>query len=490
MESLLHLSASELRNGYRHGNFKVIDVAEAYINHDTKLNPKTNAFLHLDPEAIRAGARELDSRKADFHNHALYGVPVAVKDNISTKGIPTTCGSKILEGYRPLFDATAVAGLKKHGALILGKTNMDEFAMGSSTENSAYGTVRNPWDPDRVPGGSSGGSAAAVAACMAPIALGSDTGGSIRQPAALTGILGLKCTYGLVSRFGLVAYASSLDQIGPMARNVDDLAIALEAIASFDRSDSTSHYDPQGCSYLAEMTGTVEGLKIGLPKELFGEGIDPAVRESVTNAAKVLEGLGARIRECSLPQLSNSLPAYYIIAPAEASSNLARFDGVRYGPGKPGKDIIEQYSGTRGSRFGPEVQRRILIGTFVLSSGYYDAYYLKAMQIRRLLSNQLDEAFQNFDLLLTPTTPQTAFRIGEKAHDPLAMYLSDICTIAVNLAGIPAISIPCGLVGGLPSGFQLWGPHFSERRLLSAARCYLDKTGHHRELSPMAKEAK
>jgi len=334
--------------------------------------------------------------------------------------------------------------------LIFGKTNLDEFAMGSSTENSAFGPTHNPWDLKRVPGGSSGGSSSAVAARMTPLALGSDTGGSIRQPASFTGVIGLKCTYGLVSRYGLIAFASSLDQIGPFGRTIEDIGILLEVISGRDMHDSTSKEDPQGKNYFEALNKNVSGLKAGLPKEFFGQGIHPKIRDSVLDSAKILEKLGIKVEECTLPNISNSLAAYYIIAPAEASSNLARFDGVRYGFSCPGKDIVEMYSNTRGAGFGPEVQRRILLGTFVLSAGYYDAFYLKAMKVRKLITSEFEAAFKKFDFLIAPTTPSTAFSLGEKIDDPIEMYLSDICTISANLAGIPAISVPCGFIDNLP----------------------------------------
>lgn len=488
MKPVSQLSAFDLRQAYHEGRLSISEVAEASLKQIEAFDPKLKAFLHVDPAAVRARAVELEQQRSRWGNKPLYGIPVAVKDNISTKAFPTTCGSKILEGYRPIYDAGVIDGLHENGALILGKTNLDEFAMGSSTENSAFGPSRNPWDPTRVPGGSSGGSAVAVASCMAPVGLGSDTGGSIRQPAALTGILGLKCTYGLVSRYGLVAYASSLDQIGPFGRTVEDLAMMLEAIAFQDHRDSTSLADPAGRSYIDALHQPVKGMKAGLPKEFLGDGIHPEMRNRILEAVKALEGLGITVEECSLPHLRHSLETYYIIAPAEASSNLARFDGVRYGLRKDGADIAEQYSNTRGAGFGAEVQRRILLGTYVLSAGYYDAYYLKAMKVRRLIQNELSAAFKKYRFLISPTTPTPAFRIGEKSENPLEMYLSDICTIGVNLAGIPALSLPCGSIEGLPAGLQLWGPHFGERTLLNVAKQYLEAHPHHHALAPMVTE--
>jgi len=488
MKNLCHLTAYEIREGYKNRAFSVTDIAKAVVAQVEKLSPKIKAFLYFDADEILNRARDLESQAQRFEHNPMFGIPIAVKDNISIRGIPTTCGSRILEGYKPVYDASVISSLKNQGALIIGKTNMDEFAMGSSTENSAFGPTLNPWDLERVPGGSSGGSAAAVASRVVPPAVGSDTGGSIRQPAAFTGILGLKCTYGLVSRYGLIAYASSLDQIGPMGRSVEDLAMCLEAISFREKRDSTSLDDPLGTKYLDNFKTNVKGLKIGVPKEFFNEGINPDMRESVYQVLKDLEALGAIVEEFSLRYISCSLPSYYIIAPAEASSNLARYDAIRYGLRVPGENIIQQYENTRGAGFGAEVKRRILLGTFVLSAGYYDAYYLKAMKVRRLIKNELTEAFRKYDFLVTPTTPTTAFKIGEKTQNPLEMYLSDICTIGVNLAGIPAISIPCGKIDDLPAGVQFMGPQFSERRLLSLSKAYLDATGHHQIIPSLLKE--
>lgn len=483
------LTISQLQEGYQKRSFSVLEVAKATIARIDKLNPLLKAFLFFDPDAVRAQAEKLDATPAAIAEKPLFGVPIAIKDNISTKGIPTTAGSKILNGYSPIYDAEVIRRLKAAGAIILGKTNLDEFAMGSSTENSAFGPTRNPWNTECVPGGSSGGSAVSVAAQIAPIALGSDTGGSIRQPAALTGILGLKCTYGLVSRNGLIAYASSLDQIGPFARCVDDLALCLQAIAGHDPLDSTSCPTAGATPFAPVPVSSLKGMKAGLPREFFGAGLNADVAKKIDEAVRALTALGVTIEECSLPQLSNALAAYYIIAPAEASSNLARFDGVRYGPREKGNDIIEMYSNTRGTAFGTEVQRRILLGTFVLSSGYYDAYYLKAMKVRRLITKEFEAAFSRYDFLISPTTPTPAFKIGEKADNPLEMYLSDIYTISANLAGIPALSVPCGQVNALPVGIQFLAGRFQEPTLLKVAQAYLTETRHHLAQPPLCAEA-
>ncbi|MGB2710123.1 MAG: Asp-tRNA(Asn)/Glu-tRNA(Gln) amidotransferase subunit GatA, partial [Conexibacter sp.] len=397
----------------------------------------------------------------------LGGVPLAVKDLFCTEGVPSQSGSQILAGYRPPYTATAVARLAEAGATLLGKTNQDEFAMGSSNENSAFGAVRNPWDRTRVPGGSSGGSAAAVAAGLAPWALGTDTGGSIRQPAALCGIVGLKPTYGAISRYGMIAFASSLDQAGPFARDVTDVALLLRHMVGHDERDSTSLAFPE---QIALPQGVdLRGLRLGVPEELTGEGIEPGVREAFNATLALAEQLGAAVETCSLPHALHALSAYYLIAPAEASSNLARFDGVRYGLRVDADDLLGMYTATRAAGFGAEVKRRIMLGTYALSSGYYDAYYGRAQQVRTKVAEDFGSAFERFDLLVTPTTPTVAFRLGEKTEDPLAMYLSDVCTVPMSLAGIPAISIPNGLSDGLPVGFQICGPAFSENRILHAA---------------------
>ena len=448
-----------------------LDITRAFLERNDKVEPKVKAYIKVADEIALARAREVDMELADGIDAGVFGgVPIAVKDVLTTKGFPTTCGSKMLEGFVPVYDATAVERIRQAGTVMIGKTNMDEFAMGSSTENSYFGPTMNPWDLERVPGGSSGGSAAAVAAGEAPWALGSDTGGSIRQPAALCGIVGLKPTYGLVSRYGLVAFASSLDQVGPMTRNVRDCAALLGVIAGYDPKDSTS-IPGEPPDYLGGLTGEVRGLKAGVVRELSSEGIDTVVKERFGEAVALLEELGVTCEEVSLPSFSYGLSAYYIIAPAEASSNLARFDGVRYGYRAPeeGEDVWEMYDRTRAEGFGGEVKRRIMLGTYALSAGYYDAYYAQAQKIRTLIVRDYGRAWEKYDVLVSPTSPTTAFKLGEKVDDPLTMYLSDICTIPVNLAGIPALSLPCGLSDGLPVGFQVMGSPLEEMKILNIA---------------------
>jgi aspartyl-tRNA(Asn)/glutamyl-tRNA(Gln) amidotransferase subunit A len=411
---------------------------------------------------------------------ALTGIPLALKDVLTTKGLRTTCGSKILDNFVPPFDATVCAKLRQAGAIFLGKVNMDEFAMGSSTENSAFGPTHNPWNRDYIPGGSSGGSAAAVAADLCTGSLGSDTGGSIRQPACHCGVVGLKPTYGRVSRYGLVAYASSLDQIGPLTKEVRDAALLLNCIAGHDRRDSTSVDQPVP-DYLEGLGREIKGLKIGVPREYFGPGLDPEVAGAVQAALKTLEGLGAELIEVSLPNTEYAVAVYYVVAVAEASSNLARYDGVKYGVRQEGRNLLEMYAATRTRGFGAEVRRRIMLGTYALSAGYYDAYYRKASQVRALIRGDFDAAFGKCDLLATPVSPTPAFRLGEKMADPLTMYLSDIFTISANLAGVPGISVPCGFsAGGLPIGLQLMGPPFGEAALLQAAYAFEEATEFHR----------
>lgn len=453
------------------------EVARAFLSRAKAWDKTVKAFLSLDEEKALAQARTVDDRLARGEDPGpLAGVPVAIKDNMCVTGTRTTCASKILENFVANYDATAIARLRESGAVFLGKTNLDEFAMGSSTENSAYFTTKNPWDPTRVPGGSSGGSAAAVAARLTPLALGSDTGGSIRQPAALCGIVGLKPTYGRVSRFGLVAFASSLDQIGPFAWNTADAALLLGVVAGHDPRDSTSVKRPVP-DYLARSADSIQGLRIGLPKEYFIDGMDPAVEKAVREAVKTLESLGATVREVSLPHTDAGLSVYYVLTPSEASANLARFDGVRYGHrSAKATNLLEQYELSRDEGFGPEVKRRIMLGTYALSSGYYDAYYLKAQKVRTLITNDFDKVFDQVDLIATPTAPTPAFKAGEKSDDPLQMYLSDVFTISCNLAGIPGLSLPCGFSGGLPIGLQLLGRPFEEERVLAAARAYEEAT--------------
>jgi aspartyl-tRNA(Asn)/glutamyl-tRNA(Gln) amidotransferase subunit A len=437
------------------------------------------AFVHLQPERARADAREADVRRArgDLRS-PLDGIPVAIKDLMVQEGEPCTCASRILEGFVAPYQGTVVAKLRAAGAVIIGRTNMDEFAMGSSTEHSVYGVARNPWDPARTPGGSSGGSAAAVAAGIVPIAFGSDTGGSIRQPASLCGVVGLKPTYGRVSRYGLVAFASSLDQIGPFAHTAGDCALALAAIAGHDPADSTSLPEPVP-DFAAAQSGDVSGLVVGLPREYFAEGADPEVLARVREAVAELERAGAKTREVSLPHAPYAIATYYLIATAEASSNLARYDGVRFGRRAEADSLGEMYRRTRSEGFGAEVKRRILLGTYVLSAGYYDAYYRKAMQVRTLLRRDFEEAFRGCDLIATPTAPEVAFRVGEKTADPLKMYLSDIYTVSANLAGIPGLSVPCGFVNDLPVGLQLLGRALDEATLLRVADAYQRRTAWH-----------
>jgi aspartyl-tRNA(Asn)/glutamyl-tRNA(Gln) amidotransferase subunit A len=436
-------------------------------------NPYLNAYLALSPDRAFAQADKIDSLLARGETlPPLAGVPIAIKDVISTAGITTTCGSKILENYLPPYDATAVQRLEEAGAVILGKTNCDEFAMGSSNENSAYGPVRNPVAPDRVPGGSSGGSAAAVAAGLAVASLGTETGGSIRQPGACCGIPALMPSYGRVSRYGLIAFASSLDRIGPLATSVEDTAAILEVMAGRDPLDSTSCSVPVP-NYQRHLGATLKGLRIGIPREYFGEGLDPEVRQKVEEAIGVLEKLGCRRVELGMPHTEYAIAVYYVVATAEASSNLARYDGVRYGLREPASSLREMYRRTRGRGFGAEVKRRIMLGTYALSAGYYDAYYLRAQRVRGLIARDFSEAFQQADVLITPTTPTPAFRLGERTQDPLQMYLADIFTVTGSLAGVPAISVPCGkTTAGLPVGLQIVGPHFEEERVLRVAHAY------------------
>ncbi|MEN3004133.1 Asp-tRNA(Asn)/Glu-tRNA(Gln) amidotransferase subunit GatA [Dehalobacterium formicoaceticum] len=424
-----------------------------------------------------------DAQKADTRIAAgetispLTGIPMVLKDNICTKGIKTTCASRILAEFRPPYDAHVAEELAQAGAVLCGKTNMDEFAMGSSTENSGYFATRNPWDLSRVPGGSSGGSAAAVAADEAVFSLGSDTGGSIRQPSSFCGTVGMKPTYGLISRYGLIAYASSLDQIGPITKDVTDAALVLKAIAGYDRKDSTSSSMPVP-DYQAALTGELRGLKVGVPSEYFGPGLEPEVKECVEKAIRLMESMGAHVAEAAMPHTEYALPAYYLIASSEASSNLARFDGVRYGyRAQEAEDVVSMFQKTRRYGFGKEVKRRIMLGTYALSSGYYDAYYLKALKVRTLVKQDFDRAFEKFDILAAPTASHPAFRHGEKVDDPLAMYLSDVLTIPINLAGIPAISVPCGFVRDLPVGLQLIGKPFGEETLLQASFAYEKAAG-------------
>ena len=476
--SLFDLRLSEVHDRLHHKEISVADLVEESLARIGETDGNIQAFLTVDEEGARKQAAELDS--SDGERGLLFGLPAGIKDNIVTEGLRTTCASRFLANYVPIYDATVVDKLRRAQSVTIGKLNMDEFAMGGSNENSAFHPTRNPWDPERVPGGSSGGSAAAVAAGQVYFALGSDTGGSIRQPAAYCGVVGLKPTYGLVSRFGLVAFASSLDQIGPLTKNVEDAAYVLQAIAGHDPRDSTSA-SVDIPDYLSALTGDVKGLRIGVPKEYMGEGIDPQVKERVLEALRTFEAMGAVWEEISLPHSEYAVATYYLLASSEASSNLARFDGVRYGVrAENPANLLELYRRSRSEGFGPEVKRRIMLGTYALSSGYYDAYYKKAQQVRTLIKRDFDQAFGKYDLIVSPTAPTTAFKIGEQVDDPLTMYLNDICTIPINLAGVPAISIPCGLAGGLPVGLQLVGKPFDERTVLRAAHAYEAQTEHHK----------
>ncbi len=457
-----------------------VELARAIFDRIDQLEPALHTYLHLARDSALAQAIEADARRANGEDTPLLGIPLAIKDVICVKGLPATAGSRILQGFIPPYDATAVARLRSLGAVFIGKTNTDEFAMGSSTENSAYGVTHNPWNMDRVPGGSSGGSAAAVAADLCLGAFGSDTGGSVRQPASLCGVVGIKPSYGRVSRYGLIAFASSLDQIGPFAKDVSDAAMLLGIIAGHDPLDSTSMPAP-GPDYTAHLRSDLKGFRVGVPREYFIDGMQPAVEQAIRAAIGVMHSLGAEIREVSLPYTDCGLPVYYIIAPAEASANLARFDSVRYGLRVDRGDVWDTYRATRGQGFGPEVKRRIMLGTYALSTGYYDAYYLKAQKVRTLIKADFDAAFQRVDVIACPTAPTTAFKIGEKVNDPLQMYLSDVFTLNQNLAGICGISLPCGFdADGLPIGLQLNGPAFGEDRILHAAYAYEQATEWHK----------
>jgi aspartyl-tRNA(Asn)/glutamyl-tRNA(Gln) amidotransferase subunit A len=465
---ITQLSASELARRIAAKEVSCREVAQAYLDRIAAVDDQYGCYLTVDPEGALKAADVAQEFVDRGEAGPLTGVPIATKDNISTEGIETTCASKILKGYVPPFDATVVDRYRAAGMVPLGKTNLDEFAMGTSTENSAYKVTRNPWDPTRAPGGSSGGSAAAVAAELAPLSLGSDTGGSIRQPAALCGIVGFKPTYGRCSRYGLVAFGSSLDQIGPLARTVEDAALLSEAITGHDPMDSTALNMPP-ISTKDLKSGSLKGLKIAIPKEMFGEATHPGVAATVQAALDVLRREGADVREVSLPSIELGVTTYYIIAPAEASSNLSRFDGVRYGPRSEGKGHIGVVERTRAEGFGHEVKSRIMIGTYALSAGYYDAYYLRAQQVRALMQREFAKVFEEFDLVASPTSPVTAFKLGELNHDPLAMKLLDFCTIPANLAGMPGISLNCGFTEGLPVGLQLLGAPLEDEKLLQSA---------------------
>jgi len=477
--SLAHESIASLRRRLASKEIHSRDIVRDLLQQIDAREKTIHAYTHLDREAAIAAAEKADP------SLPLGGIPIAIKDNLNVLGDPCTCASKILEGYKAPYDATAIARLRKAGAVFLGRTNMDEFAMGSSTENSALGITRNPWDSTRIPGGSSGGSAAAVGGRIALAALGSDTGGSIRQPAALCGCVGLKPTYGRISRYGLVAFASSLDQIGPLTRTVEDSALLLSALAGHDPRDNTTDLrKPE--SFLAQPSGSVQGLRIGIPKEYFIPGMDPETEATVRQSAEWFKKNGATLVDVSLPHTPSAIAVYYILATAEASANLARFDGVRYGRrvADP-RDVLDLYHRTRSEGFGPEVKRRIILGTFVLSAGYTDAYYRKAQKVRGLIRQDFEKAFTSCDLLLTPTSPEPAFKLGERTQDPLKMYLADVFTISVNLAGHPALSLPCGFTkSNLPIGLQLIGPRFGEEKILQAAHAYEQGHDWHTRLPP------
>lgn len=505
MEHLNEMAAHELAPRIKSGEVSAEEAAREVLRLIDEKDPAINAYLAVQPESVIEDARDVDRRVAAGESTGpLAGVPIAIKDAICTKNLETTCASRILEGFVPLYDATVIARLREADAVIVGKTNMDQFGMGSSNENSGFGICRNPLDTSRVPGGSSGGSAAALAACTTVLALGEDTGGSIRQPAAFCGVVGLKPTYGRVSRFGIIAYGSSFDQVGPMARNVEDCAALLGVIAGHDPMDTTS--SPESVpDYTATLKQGIEDLRVGVPDEYLAEGLDAAVKESVGRAIERMEALGAHVERVHLPHTEYAVATYYILVTAEASSNLARYDGVKYGyrgedggaennaeaggnAGAPGTGAATQipvedrleamYGSVRSEGFGLEVKRRIMLGTYVLSSGYYDAYYDKAQRVRTLIKGDFDQAFEKVDLMVAPTTPTTAFRIGENIDDPLQMYLQDIYTVPINLAGVPAISLPCGKdPDGMPIGLQIIGPHFGEERILRAAYAFEEATG-------------
>ena len=479
----------ELRDSVASGARSALDICQSTFERIDALDPALHAFNTVTRERALRRAAAIDRDRAHWRDQPLVGVPVAIKDNLCTRGVRTTASSRMLESFVPPYDATAVARLEAAGAIVVGKTNCDEFAMGSSNENSAWGPVRNPWALDRIPGGSSGGSAAAVAAGIAPLALGSDTGGSIRQPAAFCGIVGLKPTYGRVSRYGLLAFASSLDQIGPLTRRVADAALALTVIAGADAADATSLREPVP-DYLASLTGDVRGARIGVPRRLVDGGVEAEVGAALRKALDVLVARGASLVDVDLPHASAAIPVYYLVATAEASSNLARYDGVRYGSraaSDGGGDALRaMYARTRAQGFGAEVKRRIMLGTYVLSAGYYDAYYLKAQQVRTLIRRDYDEAFARADVVAMPTSPTAAFKLGERAADPLQMYLGDVFTVSANLAGLPAISVPCGLTsGGLPIGMQLTGRLFDEATILRVADAYERDAGWWRQSPPI-----
>ncbi|MEX0584387.1 MAG: Asp-tRNA(Asn)/Glu-tRNA(Gln) amidotransferase subunit GatA [Natronospirillum sp.] len=478
---MINKTLKQLSAALAAGEFSSVELTEAYLQRIAETNKQLNAFITVTPDIARAQAKAADAQRSKGEAGPLTGIPLAHKDIFCTEGVRTSCGSKMLDNFIAPYESTVTTKLQAAGTVMLGKTNMDEFAMGSSTESSFYGPTRNPWNLDTIPGGSSGGSAAAVAGGLAPVATGTDTGGSIRQPAALCNLTGLKPTYGRVSRWGMIAYGSSLDQGGPIARTAEDAAMMLNAMAGYDDKDSTSK-EIAVPDYTSELNQPLKGLRIGLPTEYFGAGLDSAIEARVRAAVGELEKLGASVKDISLPRTRLSIPAYYIIAPAEASTNLSRYDGVRYGYrcADP-KDLLDLYTRTRAEGFGEEVKRRIMVGTYALSAGYYDAYYRKAQQLRRLIKDDFQSAFSEVDVILGPTTPSPAWKLGEKSADPVAMYLEDIYTLSVNLAGLPGMSVPCGQVNGLPVGMQLIGNYFAEARLLNVAHQYQSVTDWHQQ---------
>jgi aspartyl-tRNA(Asn)/glutamyl-tRNA(Gln) amidotransferase subunit A len=474
-------SIAELSSSLASGEFSSEELTKHFLKRIESYGDQLNCFVEVTPELALQQARDADQKRAQGNAHALSGIPIAHKDIFCTEGVKTSCGSKMLDNFISPYDATVVTHCKQANMVMLGKANMDEFAMGSSNETSYYGPVKNPWNIETVPGGSSGGSACSVAARLAPIATGTDTGGSIRQPAALCGITGLKPTYGRVSRYGMIAFASSLDQAGPMSRSAEDAALLMNVMAGFDEKDSTCVDQPVP-DYTSTLNNKLEGLKIGLPKEYFDEGLDAGVGKAVDEAIKQYQQMGAELVEISLPNTRTAVSTYYVVAPAECSSNLSRFDGVRFGYRcEDPKDLEDLYKRSRGEGFGSEVKRRIMIGTYVLSAGYYDAYYLKAQKLRRLISDEFKQAFEKVDVIMGPTSPTVAFKIGERMDDPVSMYLSDAYTIATNLAGLPGISIPAGFSGDLPVGLQIIGNYFQEGKLLNVAHQYQIQTDWHQK---------
>lgn len=477
---LYNLTAHELKNKIENKEVKAEEVVKTYLDRIEKVDPKVGAFLYTGNEEAINQAKKIDEKIASGEKlNSLAGIPVSIKDNISVKGMQNTCASKMLEGYISPYDAHVIEKIKSQDGIILGKLNMDEFAMGSSTETSAYKVTRNPWDTDRVPGGSSGGSAVAVASMETPLALGTDTGGSVRQPASLCGVVGLKPTYGRVSRYGSIAFGSTLDQIGILSKDVEDCALLTENIAGLDNKDFTTA-DIKVPNYKSFLNKDLKGIKVGIPKECFGEGLDENVRKCIEEAINVLKENGAEVKECSLPLLDYALSAYYVISSAEASSNLARYDGIRYGHRtKEQANAVDIYFKSKAEGFGDEVKRRIMLGTYVLSAGYYDAYYKKALKVRNLIKQDYQRIFKEFDVILSPTSPTTAFKIGEKSNDVLSMYLSDIYTVPVSVAGLPAISVPCGMVNNLPVGLQIIGNYYKEDTLFNVAYSYEQSTKWH-----------